>query len=180
MKMFRFRKAQTRIALSGALVAMLFLTLLALLMRSTIRGLTLAETDEELRTSCPSPSAPTSSFRESSRSIMQRWTRGRRRVQPARVPPGEPFGDSFRGTQVIAKSGDLAVLHSPAALIRLQQHNEIPFTEVEPFSGRARLSRLRVLHLGGKAAGTTLVVFRSIAGPRSVFWNGWTPAWSPS
>ncbi|MEO8217071.1 MAG: ATP-binding protein [Acidobacteriota bacterium] len=158
--MLRFQKAQTRIAIPGALASMVFLALLALLMRTTIRSLTFAEIDEELRTlsTAIGSDLELQGIEQLDHSALRAGMESN--LLEFRLENHSAI--LFSGARLIAKSGDLAVLHSPAALIHLQGRNELPFTAVEPFSGRGRLSRFRVLHLGGKADGTSLVIFRSI------------------
>ena len=48
MRLFRFERSRTRLAISGALLSALFLSLLALGTRSFVRRTTFADIDDEL------------------------------------------------------------------------------------------------------------------------------------
>jgi len=162
--MFRFRKAGTRIAATGALVTLVVLALSAIVARTAIHRILLGSLDEELETLSIAIASDLEMRgvaelpHEALRAGMESNTLVYRLEHHAAV--------LFNNRGVIAATGDLARharLPDLRALARPEEkHGEKPFTAPEPFTGQRRLCRFRVAHLGQNAAGTTLVIFRSI------------------
>jgi len=156
----RFRNARTRIAATGALLTFALLALAALIARTALHAILLGDLDEELDTLSVAV-ASVNKLRgvaelphEALRAGMESNTFVYRLEHHAAV--------LFDDRGVIAATGDLARHARLPDLRTLANHNEQPFTAREPFTGQRRICRFRVAHLGGKAAGTTLLIFRSI------------------
>jgi signal transduction histidine kinase len=162
--MFRFRKAGTRIAATGAVVTLVVLALSAMVARTAIHRILLGSLDEELETLSIAIASDLELRgvaelpHEALRAGMESNTLVYRLEHHAAV--------LFNDRGVIAATGDLARharLPDLRALARAdEKRDEKPFTAAEPFTGQHRLCRFRVAHLGQNAAGTTLVIFRSI------------------
>jgi signal transduction histidine kinase len=158
----RFRKARTRIAAYGALLSFVFLASLALLTRFTIRQTTYADVDDGLDTLAVALASDIE-------------LRGLEGVEEMTLPKSvnanilefhlEHHSAVLLGDRgVIAQTPDLPPIPKGRHLDSLTRRTEKAFTGVEPFSGRNRDARLLVLHLGGRAKGVILVVFR-LVGP---------------
>ena len=154
------RKAQTRLALVGAALSLLFLGLLAVTTRSLIRRRSFEAIDEELRTLAV---AVGSDFelegleerrREALKAGLEANTFEFRLQNHSAI--------LFQGDQPFALSGDLLRATAPVSLAPYAHRRETPYTDVELYSGQRRVCRFLVLRLGDKASGATLVVFRSI------------------
>ena len=154
----RPRKARTRIALKGAVLSAVLLLAVALGARTTIRELTFRDIDEELRTLAI---AVGSDFEMEGLGRQEALASGvEANVFEFRLQNHSAI--LFEGDRVLAVSGDLLRPTQSLSVTPYRRHTEDPYTAVEPYSGQRRLCRFLVLHLGGKAAGGTLVFFRSI------------------
>lgn len=154
----RPRKARTRIALAGAVLSALLLLAVALGTRTTIRGLTFRDIDEELRTLAI---AVGSDFEMEGLGRQEALARGvEANVFEFRLQNHSAI--LFQGERVLAVSGDLLLPTGSLTVMPYRTRTEHPYTAVEPYSGQGRVCRFLVLHLGGRAAGGTLVFFRSI------------------
>jgi signal transduction histidine kinase len=154
------RKAQTRIALAGAGLSVLFLVLLALGARSLLRERTFADIDEELRTLAM---ALGSDFelegleerrREALKAGLEANTFEFRLANHSAI--------LFSGDQPFALSGDLLRARESVSLAPYAKRPETPYTAIETYSGQRRVCRFLVLRLRDRAQGATLVLFRSI------------------
>ena len=160
MRLSRPRKAQTRIALVGAALSLLFLGLLAMSTRSLVRRRSFEAIDEELRTLAV---AVGSDFE-------LEGLEERRREALAAGLEANTFefrlqnhsAILFQGEQPFALSGDLLRAKAPVTLAPYARRSENPYTDIETYSGQRRICRFLVLRLRDKADGATLVVFRSI------------------
>jgi signal transduction histidine kinase len=161
MKLPRFRKARTRLALSGALLSALLLSLLALGTRTLIRSMAFSDIDDELYTLSV---ALGSSFE------LEGLVEARRDTLKAGLE-ANAFEFRLANHDAILFSGDTPVAASgnllrsgglPGGIGPYRGRPEAPFTAVEPYSGQNRVCRFLVTHLGGKAKGATLVLFRWI------------------
>jgi signal transduction histidine kinase len=154
----RPRKARTRIALIGAVLSAVLLLAVALGARTTIRELTFRDIDEELRTLAI---AVGSDFEVEGMEHQESLGRGlEANVFEFRLQNHSAI--LFEGDRMLALSGDLIRSRGSVSLLPYRSHTEVPYTAIEPYSGQRRLCRFLVLHLGGKATGDTLVLFRSI------------------
>ena len=160
MSLVHPRKAQTRIALGGAALSVLFLVLLALGARTLIRQRTFDDIDEEMRTLAV---ALASDFelegleerrREALRAGLEANTFEFRLANHSAI--------LFSGDQPFALSGDLLRARESVSLAPYARRSETPYTAREPYSGQQRVCRFLVLRLHDKAEGATLVLFRSI------------------
>jgi signal transduction histidine kinase len=158
--MIRFRKAGTRIAATGAVVTLLVLALSAIVARTAVHTILLGDLDEELETLSVAIASDLELRgvaelpHEALRAGMESNTFVYRLEHHAAV--------LFDDRGIIAATGDLARHARLPDLRSVAHHDEKPFTIREPFTGQRRLCRFRVAHLGQNAAGTTLVIFRSI------------------
>ncbi|HEY6066319.1 MAG TPA: HAMP domain-containing sensor histidine kinase [Thermoanaerobaculia bacterium] len=154
----RPRKARTRIALAGAVLSALLLLAVALGARTTIRELTFRDIDEELRTLAI---AVGSDFEMEGLGRQEALAKGvEANVFEFRLQNHSAV--LFEGDRVLAVSGDLLRPTQTLSVAPYRTRSEDPYTAVEPYSGQRRICRFLVLHLRGKAAGGTLVFFRSI------------------
>ena len=155
-----FRKAATRIAATGALVTLLVLALFAAIARAATQRIMVGDLDDELETLTIAIASDlevrgTGELpHESLRSGVESNTLAYRLEHHSAA--------LFDSQRVLAATGDLGRRAQLAALRPFVARDERPFTMREPFTGHARLCRFRVAHLGQRASGTTLVVFRSI------------------
>jgi len=158
----RFRKARTRIAAYGALLSFVFLASLALLTRFTVRETTYADVDDGLDTLAVALASDIE-------------LRGLEGVEETTLPKSvnanilefhlEHHSAVLLGSSgVIAQTPELPPIPRGRHLDALTRRTEKAFTGIEPFSGRNREARLLVLHLGGRAKGVVLIVFR-LVGP---------------
>jgi signal transduction histidine kinase len=155
----RFRKAGTRIAATGAAVTFIVLVLSAIVARTAIRTILLRDLDDELETLSVAIGSDlelrgAAVPHEALRAGMEANTFVYRLEHHAAV--------LFNDRGIIAATGDLARHARLPDLRAFARHDEKPFTAREPFTGQRRICRFRVAHLGQNAAGTTLLIFRSI------------------
>ncbi|MEO8378069.1 MAG: HAMP domain-containing sensor histidine kinase [Acidobacteriota bacterium] len=157
-----FRKAGTRIAATGALVTLAALALFATVARVATERIMTADLDDELETLSIAMASdletrgagelPHESLRKGVESNILAY----RLEHHSAV--------LFDATRILGTTGDLARRTRFAELASFATRPETPFTAAEPFTGHVRLCRFRVVHLGQRAAGLTLVVFRSVEG----------------
>lgn len=156
----RFRNARSRIAATGAAVTLAVLAVAAIAARTAIHAILFTDLDDELETlsiaigSDLELRGAAAVPHEALRAGMESNTFVYRLEHHAAV--------LFDERGVIAATGDLARHARLPDLRVLAKHGELPFTAGEPFTGQTRICRFRVNHLGGKAAGSTLLIFRSI------------------
>lgn len=154
------RGARARIAATGALVTLVLLAIAAIVARTAIHALLLADLDEELDTLSVAIGSDLELRgaaevpHEALRAGMEANTFVYRLEHHAAV--------LFDDRGIVAATGDLARHARLPDLRTLARHDERPFTAREPFTGQRRICRFRVSHLGGKAAGSSLLIFRSI------------------
>ena len=154
-------QSRTRIALSGAFASMIFLSLLAYGMRTFVSRLTLADIDGDLETLSIAIGSnyELQGFEELQRDTLRAGLESN--LFEFRLENHSAI--LFRGDTPIAVSGDLFKTKlTPTVAETFLRRSEVPFTGREPFSGQRRVCRFLVTHLGGKARGSTLVVFRYI------------------
>jgi signal transduction histidine kinase len=167
--MISLRRSQVRIPLAGALATLLFLSLLALITRISIRDLTYRDIDDELETL----SVAIASDLE---------TEGISQMPPGALHNGvERNVLAFRlehhsamlvdGHRILASTGDLVPLATFEKAASLRRHASGTFTLAEPFTGQQRRCRFRITHLGGAARGNTLIVLRSIEPISRTLWR---------
>jgi signal transduction histidine kinase len=160
MKLFRLEKARARLALSGALLSALMLTLLALGTRSIIRGMAFRDIDEELYTLSVAlgSSFELEGLEESKRDTLKAGLE----ANAFEFRLANHTAILFRGDVPVAASGSLLKEALPGGILPYKDRPEVPYTAVEPYSGQRRMCRFLVTHLAGKATGATLVLFRWI------------------
>ncbi len=152
--------ARFRIALTGALVTLVLLAIAAIVARIAIHSILVAGLDEELETLSVAIGSDLELRgaaevpHEALRAGMESNTFVYRLEHHAAV--------LFDDRGVIAATGDLARHARLPDLRAFARHDEHPFTAREPFTGQHRICRIRVFHLGGRAAGKNLLIFRSI------------------
>jgi signal transduction histidine kinase len=160
MRLLRFEKARTRLALSGALLCALFLTLLALTTRTLIRSMTFSDIDEELYTLA---AALGSSFELEGLEEARRDTlRAGLEANAFEFRLANHSAILFKGDTPVALSGNLLRTRLPGGIEPYRERSELPYTAREPYSGQQRVCRFLVTRLGGNAKGATLVLFRWI------------------
>lgn len=160
MKLPRFERARTRLALAGALLSALFLALLAWTARSIVRSTTFEDIDDELYTLAV---ALGSSFELEG--VEESVRVGLKLGLEKNLFEFKLANHSvilFLGEKPVALSGNLIGASLPGGFEPFRDKPEVPFTTVEPYSGQNRTCRFLVTHLGGRARGATLVLFRSI------------------
>jgi signal transduction histidine kinase len=159
-RMFRLEKARARLAFSGALLSALFLGLLALGTRTLIRGMTFADIDEELYTLAVAvgSSFELEGLEESRRDALKAGLES----NAFEFRLANHSAILFRGDVPVAASGNLLKQALPGGIVPYKDRPEVPYTAVEPYSGQRRMCRFLVTHLGQKASGSTLVLFRWI------------------
>ena len=158
MRLSRPRKAQTRLALVGALLSVLFLGLLALGTRSLLRRRSFEAIDEELRTR----GRRRLGFRaRRTRREAPRSSSRRPRGQYLRVPSREPLGDPLPGRRPFRALRRISCAPRAVSLAPYARRSEAPYTAVEPYSGQRRvpLPGPAPARQGGRV---DTVVFRSI------------------
>ena len=154
----RPRKARTRIALVGAALSGVLLLLLGAAAREVIRQRTFHDIDEELRTLAI---AVGSDFEMEGFGHQESLGKGvEANVFEFRLQNHSAI--LFVGGRVLAVSGDLVRPTQTFTFAPYRGNPEEPYTAIEPYSGQNRVCRFLVLRLGGKGAGGTLVIFRSI------------------
>ncbi|MDQ2970388.1 MAG: HAMP domain-containing histidine kinase, partial [Acidobacteriota bacterium] len=156
----RFELARTRLAFSGALLSALFLSLLALGARSSVRSKTFDDIDEELYTLAVAlgSSFELEGLEESKRDTLKAGLE----VNAFEFRLANHSAILFKGDTPVAASGNLMKTKLPGGITPFRDRPEVPFTAVEPYSGQNRACRFLVTHLQGKAQGATLVLFRWI------------------
>ncbi len=159
-RFFRLEKARARLAFSGALLSALFLGLLALGTRSLIRSMTFSDIDDELYTLAVAlgSSFELEGLEESKRDTLKAGLE----ANAFEFRLANHSAILFRGDVPVFASGNLLKAELPGGIIPYRGRPEIPYTAVEPYSGQRRICRFLVTHLGGKARGATLVLFRWI------------------
>ncbi len=156
----RFTRARTRLALTGAMLCALFLALLAWTARSIVRATTFEDIDEDLYTLAVAlgSSFELEGVEESVRDALKLGLE-------ANLFEFKLANHSvilFLGDKPVAVSGNLLKTNLPGGFEPYRDKPEAPYTAVEPYSGQNRTCRFLVTHLGGRAKGATLVLFRSI------------------
>jgi signal transduction histidine kinase len=160
MRMARFERARTRLALTGALLCALFLALLAWTARSIVRSTTFADIDEDLYTLAVAlgSSFELEGVEESVRDALKLGLE-------ANLFEFKLANHSvilFLADRPVAVSGNLLKTALPGGFEPYRDKPEAPYTAVEPYSGQNRTCRFLVTLLGSRAKGATLVIFRSI------------------
>ena len=161
MRLLRFRRARTRLAISGALLSALFLGALAVVTRSVIRSMAFSDIDEELFTLSV---ALGSSFELEGLEEARRDTlKAGLEANAFEFRLANHSAIVFRGNDPVAASGNLLREGTLAGgFAPYRDRPEAPYTAIEPYSGQNRTCRFLVTRLGGKAKGSTLVLFRWI------------------
>lgn len=160
MKLFRFERSRTRLAISGALLSALFLSLLAWGTRSSVRRTTFADIDEELYTLSVAlgSSFELEGLEESKRDTLKAGLE----VNAFEFRLANHSAILFKDDTPVAASGNLLKTRLPGGITPYRDRPEVPYSAVEPYSGQNRMCRFLVTHLQGKAHGATLVLFRWI------------------
>jgi signal transduction histidine kinase len=159
-RFFRLDRARARLAFSGALLSALFLGLLALGTRYLIRSMTFSDIDDELYTLAAAlgSSFELEGLEESKRDTLKAGLE----ANAFEFRLANHSAILFRGDVPVFASGNLLKAELPGGIIPYRDRPEVPYTAVEPYSGQRRFCRFLVTHLGGKARGATLVLFRWI------------------
>lgn len=160
MRVLHFERARTRLALAGALLCALFLSLLAMTARSIVRSTTFEDIDEELYTLAVAlgSSFELEGVEESVRDALKLGLE-------ANLLEFKLANHSvilFLGDRPVAVSGNLLRTTLPGGFAPYRDQPEVPYTAVEPYSGQNRTCRFLVTRLSGRARGAALVLFRSI------------------
>ncbi len=157
---FHFERARTRLAISGALLCALFLSLLAWGARTSVRAKTYADIDEELYTLAVAlgSSFELEGLEESKRDTLKAGLE----VNAFEFRLSNHSAILFREDTPVAASGNLLKTRLPGGISPYRDRPEVPYSAVEPYSGQNRMCRFLVTHLQGKAHGATLVLFRWI------------------
>ncbi|MEP6768324.1 MAG: ATP-binding protein [Acidobacteriota bacterium] len=155
-----FERARTRLAISGALLCALFLSLLAWGARTSVRAKTYSDIDEELYTLAVAlgSSFELEGLEESKRDTLKAGLE----VNAFEFRLANHSAILFRGDTPVAANGNLLKTRLPGGITPYRDRPEVPYTAVEPYSGQNRTCRFLVTHLQGKAQGATLVLFRWI------------------
>jgi signal transduction histidine kinase len=160
MKLFRFERARTRLAISGALLSALFLSALAWGTRTAVRNRTFADIDDELYTLAIAlgSSFELEGLEESKRDTLKAGLE----ANAFEFRLANHSAILFRGDDPVSASGNLLKTRLPGGIGPYRDRPEVPYTAIEPYSGQNRICRFLVTHLQGKARGSTLVLFRWI------------------
>ncbi len=162
MRLLRFERAGTRIALSGALVSAVFLAALALGTHTLIRKFAYEEIDGELETLATAIGSDYElvGLPEEERQALKAGLE----ANAFEFRLGNHSAILFNGEVPVALQGSLlpAKAQARASIAPYAHLPETPYTAVEPYSGQNRICRFLVAHLQGKARGATLVIFRWI------------------
>ncbi len=160
MSFLRFRRARTRIALSGALVSAVFLVVLAVGARTLIRRLAFEEVDGELDTLATAIGSDYEllGLEETERQALKAGLEAN--MFEFRLENHSAI--LFHGEVPVALTGDLLRSLPSVSLAPYRNRPEKPYTAIEPYSGQSRTCRFLVTPLQGKAKGATLVLFRWI------------------
>jgi signal transduction histidine kinase len=159
MRLPRLRKARTRLALWGALLSALFLTVIALGTRTIVRSMTFSDFDEELYTLSVAlgSSFELEGLEESKRDTLKAGLE----ANAFEFRLANHSAILFKDDTPIAASGNLLKGGTlPGGIAPYKNRPEVPYTGIEPYSGQNRWCRFLVTHLQGKARGATLVLFR--------------------
>jgi signal transduction histidine kinase len=159
MRLFRLRKARTRLALAGALLSALFLTVIALGTRTIVRSMTFSDIDDELYTLSVAlgSSFELEGLEESKRDTLKAGLE----ANAFEFRLANHSAILFKEDTPIAASGNLLKGGTlPGGITQYKNRPEVPYTAIEPYSGQRRWCRFLVTHLQGKARGATLVLFR--------------------
>ena len=158
--MVRLRRARTRIAVLAALVSLASLALVAAVTASILHHALDSQTDEGLDTLVEAIGSDIElrGLQDMSEDALRVGLESN--VFEFRLEHHSAI--LFRGSQLIARTGDIPRVVRPAQLADLDRRGPQPFTAVEEFTGQRRICRFRVAHLSGRADGATLVVFRAI------------------
>ena len=158
MRLPRFRRARTRLALSGALLSALFLAALALGTRTVIRSMAFSDIDDELFTLSVAlgSSFELEGLEESRRDALKAGLE----ANAFEFRLANHSAIVFKGDTPVAASGNLLRPGLVGAFDPYRDRPEAPYTAIEPYSGQNRTCRFLVTRLGGKAKGSTLVLFR--------------------
>jgi len=160
MRWPRLTRARTRIAFSGAALTAVFLTTIALGARTIVRNRTFADIDDELYTLSVAlgSSFELEGLEESKRDTL----RAGLEANAFEFRLANHSAILFRGDVPVAASGNLLSQQLPGGIGPYRDRPEVPYTDVEPYSGQHRTCRFLVTHLQQKARGSTLVLFRWI------------------
>jgi len=160
MRLFLFRRARTRIALSGALISAIFLLALALGARTLIRELAFEEIDGELFTLATAIGSDYElvGLPEEERQALKSGLE----ANAFEFRLANHSAILFNGEVPVALTGNLLPEQARVVMVPYRNHPEIPYTAVESYSGQNRTCRFLVTPLQGKAKGATLVLFRWI------------------
>jgi signal transduction histidine kinase len=160
MRPLRFERAQTRIALSGALASAVFLAALAVGARTIIRRLAFQEIDGELETLATAIGSDYElvGLPEEERQALKSGLE----ANAFEFRLANHSAILFHDEVPVALTGNLFPSQASVSIAPYRNRPEVPYTEAEPYSGQNRICRFLVLHLEGKARGSTLVVFRWI------------------
>ena len=160
MSIFPFRRARTRIALSGALISALFLLALAVGARTLIRKLAFEEIDGELYTLATAIGSDYElvGLPEEERQALKSGLE----ANAFEFRLANHSAILFNGEVPVALTGNLLPDQARVIITPYRNHPEIPYTAVESYSEQNRTCRFLVTHLQGKAHGATLVLFRWI------------------
>ena len=160
MRLFRFERARTRIALSGALVSAIFLVALALGARMLIRRLAFQEIDGELDTLATAIGSDYElvGLPEEERQALKAGLE----ANAFEFRLANHSAILFNGEVPVALTGNLLPEQARVTLAPYRNRPEIPYTAIEGYSGQNRMCRFLVTQLQGKAKGATLVLFRWI------------------
>jgi signal transduction histidine kinase len=158
--MLPFRKARSRIAATGTVVALLLLALFAVATRIAVRAIMQDDIDDELETLSIAIASDLESGGASE--ITHETLRAGLETNVLVYKLEHHSAVLFNKDGVLAASGDLAHAATHARLLAFANKDERPFTAREPFTTHHRLCRFRVAHLGQSAAGMTLLIFRPI------------------
>ena len=156
----RFARARTRLALTGALLCAVFLALLAWTARSIVRETTFEDIDEELYTLSVAlgSSFELEGVEESVRDALKLGLE----TNLFEFKLANHSVILFLADKPVALSGNLLMTNLPGGFAPYRDKSEVPYTNVEVYSGQNRTCRFLVTRLGGRARGATLVLFRSI------------------
>jgi signal transduction histidine kinase len=156
----RFRKAGTRIVATGALVTLVALASFAVIARIATARIMTADLDDELETL----SVAIASDLETRGTVAAGHEALRTGVESNILAFRLEHHAAllFDATHIVGATGDLARRARFPDLAAFAPRSETPFTTREPFSPQRRLCRFRVTHLGQRATGQTLLVFRPV------------------
>jgi signal transduction histidine kinase len=160
MRLWKPRRARTRIALAGALVSALFLAALALGARALIRRLAFEEIDGNLDILSVAIGSDYElmGLEEQERQALKAGLEAN--MFEFRLENHSAI--LFNGAVPVALTGNLLRSQASVSIAPYRERAEKPYTAVEPYSGQNRVCRFLVTHLEGKARGATLVLFRWI------------------